>query len=79
MIILLAIGAIAGWIAGLIMKGGGYGLITNIILGVLGSLVGGWLFDFLDIETGAGFGGSLITAVAGAIVVLWLAKVFNRK
>ena len=47
LIIFLLIGAVAGWLAGLIMKGGGFGLIGNIVVGVIGSLIGGWLFWFI--------------------------------
>ena len=61
----LAIGALAGWLAGNIMKGGGFGLLGNILVGVIGAAVGGWVFGLLGI-TANGLIGSLVTAVAGA-------------
>lgn len=77
-LLFLLVGAVAGWLAGQIMKGGGYGLLWNIILGIIGGIVGGWLFDFLEISTGGGMLGSLITAVAGAVVVLFVASLFKK-
>lgn len=73
----ILIGAVAGWLAGQIMKGAGFGIIVNIILGIVGALVGGWLFDFLDISAGAGLVGSLITATVGAIVVIGIGRLFS--
>lgn len=74
----LIIGAIAGWLAGLIMKGSGYGLLINIILGIVGAFVGSWLFGALGISIASGLLGSLITAVIGAVVVLFIAGLFKR-
>jgi uncharacterized membrane protein YeaQ/YmgE (transglycosylase-associated protein family) len=72
LLIFLAVGAVAGWLAGLIVKGGGFGLLWNIILGIIGGIVGGWLFGVLGISAGSGLVGSIITAVVGAVViVLW--------
>ncbi len=73
----ILIGAIAGWLAGTIMKGKGYGILMNIVLGIIGALVGGWMFDVLGIYTGAGLIGSLITATVGAIVVIAISRVFT--
>jgi uncharacterized membrane protein YeaQ/YmgE (transglycosylase-associated protein family) len=69
LIIFLVIGAVAGWLAGVIMKGGGYGLVGDIIVGVIGSLIGGWLFGLLGIAAG-GFIGSIIAAVVGGIILI---------
>ncbi|MES3040818.1 MAG: GlsB/YeaQ/YmgE family stress response membrane protein [Pseudomonadota bacterium] len=63
----LLIGAIAGWLAGLIMKGGGKGLIGNMVVGVLGSVIGGFLFQSVGIAAGG-----LVTALIGAIVLLFV-------
>lgn len=71
LIIFLAIGAVAGWLAGLILKGRSYGLIGNIIIGVIGAILGGHIFDWLDMSTG-GLGGSILTATVGAIALLLL-------
>ena len=67
-IIFLVIGAVAGWIAGQIMRGGGFGLFGNIVVGVIGALIGGWLFGLLGIAVG-GLIGSIIAAVPSGV---WL-------
>ncbi|MGV8095480.1 MAG: GlsB/YeaQ/YmgE family stress response membrane protein [Mangrovibacterium sp.] len=74
----ILIGILAGFIAGKIMKGSGFGLIVNFIVGVLGALIGGWIFGALNIDAGGKIG-SLITAVVGAIVLLWLVSLFKKK
>ncbi|MDX1409556.1 MAG: GlsB/YeaQ/YmgE family stress response membrane protein, partial [Saprospiraceae bacterium] len=66
----IIVGAIAGWIAGQIMKGEGFGLFGNILVGIVGGVIGGWLFGALNISAGGGMVGSIITAVAGAIVLV---------
>jgi uncharacterized membrane protein YeaQ/YmgE (transglycosylase-associated protein family) len=70
----LLIGLAAGWLAGQIMKGGSFGLVGNLVVGVIGALLGGFLFRTLGIAAG-GLIGSLITAVVGAIVLLALLRV----
>lgn len=77
LIYFLLIGAAAGWIAGQLMKGGGFGLIINIILGIVGAFVGGWLLGELGVSVGGGLTGSLITSVIGAVVVLFVAGLFR--
>jgi len=74
----LLIGAAAGWISGQIMKGKDFGWVQNMIVGVVGSLLGGWLFSFLGISAAPGLVGSLVTAVFGAIVLLWIARMVNK-
>lgn len=78
LIIFLAIGALAGWLAGLIMKGFGFGLIGNMIVGIVGAVVGGYLFGALGISAGGGLAGSLITAVIGAVVLLVIVRIIKR-
>ena len=73
----LLIGAIAGWIAGNIMRGGGFGLLGNIVVGIVGALVGGWVFGLLGIAAG-GTLGSLVTAVVGACVLLFIVNLVKR-
>ena len=70
-IIFLLIGAVAGWLAGTLMKGGGFGLLGNIIVGIIGSVVGGFVFGLLGISAG-GLIGSIITATAGAALLLFI-------
>ena len=72
----LIVGALAGWIGSLLFKGSGSGLFMNIVLGILGAIVGGWIFDKLDIQIG-GFKGAVITAAIGAFVVLWIFRFFG--
>jgi uncharacterized membrane protein YeaQ/YmgE (transglycosylase-associated protein family) len=69
-IVWLIIGALAGWIAGRLVKGGGFGLIGDIIVGIVGAFIGGWLAGVLGIGIGGGFIASLITAVIGAVILL---------
>jgi uncharacterized membrane protein YeaQ/YmgE (transglycosylase-associated protein family) len=69
LIFTLIIGALAGWLAGKVMKGEGFGLIGNIVVGVVGAVLGGFLFGFLGVSAG-GMIGSLVTATIGAIVLL---------
>lgn len=74
-IIWLVLGAVAGWLAGTIMKGGGFGLVGNIIVGIVGSAIGGFLFGGM---IGGGAIGSIITAVLGAIVLLFIIGLIKR-
>lgn len=71
------IGAVAGWLAGLIMKGGGFGLIGNIIVGIIGAFVGGWLLGTLGIVIATGLVGAIINATIGAVVVLFALKLIR--
>lgn len=73
----IIIGILAGFIAGKIMRGGGFGILINLVVGVVGALIGGWLFGLLGIAAGGVFG-SLITAIVGAIVLLWVVSFFKR-
>lgn len=75
----IIIGAVAGWLAGKIMRGGGFGLLMNIVVGVVGALIGGWVFDLLSISLGSGIVGNLITALVGSILLLWIISLFKRK
>jgi len=77
LLIFLAIGAVAGWLAGTLMKGGGFGLLINIVLGVVGALVGGFVFGLLGISAG-GLIGSIVTSTVGAVVVLLLVGLVKK-
>ena len=70
LIAVLIIGAIAGWLAGKILKGKGYGLIGNIVVGIVGAFVGSYLFGFLGLSAG-GFFGTIIMSTVGAVVLLY--------
>ncbi|MBA2780143.1 GlsB/YeaQ/YmgE family stress response membrane protein [Billgrantia kenyensis] len=67
----LVIGGLAGWIAGNIMRGGGFGILPNIGVGIVGAVIGGFLFRLLGLQAG-GLIGSLVTATVGAVVLLWV-------
>jgi uncharacterized membrane protein YeaQ/YmgE (transglycosylase-associated protein family) len=70
----ILIGIVAGWLAGKIMKGGGFGLFGDLIVGVLGALVGGFVFGLLGISSDGGLIGSLTTATVGAVVLIALLR-----
>jgi uncharacterized membrane protein YeaQ/YmgE (transglycosylase-associated protein family) len=74
----LIIGAVAGWLAGLIVKGGGFGLIVDIIVGIVGAVIGGWLAGQLGIQVGGGFVSSIIVAMAGAVILLFVIRLLKR-
>lgn len=78
LLIYLAIGAVAGWLAGNIMKGGGSGLLMNMVIGVIGAMVGGVLFGLLGIKAG-GLIGSIITATVGAVLLLFIIGKFKKR
>ncbi len=77
-ILYLLLGAVAGWLAGQIMRGGGFGLLWNIIIGIIGGFIGGWLMSLLHIQK-AGLLWELIVAVIGAIVLLFVVSLFKKK
>lgn len=77
LLIFLAVGAVAGWLAGNIMRGGGFGLLVNIVVGVIGAVIGGWVFGLLGISTN-GLIGSLVTAIAGAVMLLFVMGVIKK-
>ena len=74
----ILIGIAAGWLAGQIMKGGGYGLVGDLIVGVIGALLGGWLFGLAGIAS-AGLIGQLVVATIGAIVLIVLLRLIKKK
>ena len=78
LLVWLFIGAVAGWLAGLIVKGYGFGLLGNIVVGIVGAVVGGWLFDALDIVALHGIVGAIIGATIGAVAVLFLLSLVRR-
>jgi uncharacterized membrane protein YeaQ/YmgE (transglycosylase-associated protein family) len=74
----IVVGLIAGWLAGQVMKGGGYGVLVDIVLGILGGIVGGWIFGMLGLGAGAGMIGSIIVAFVGAVVLVALTRAVKR-
>ena len=74
----LVVGLIAGWLAGVVMKGGGYGVVADIILGILGGLLGGWIFSNLGVGAGGGLIGGIVVAFIGAVVLVAITRVLKR-
>ncbi|AKM42809.1 GlsB/YeaQ/YmgE family stress response membrane protein [Burkholderia seminalis] len=77
LIIWLVIGAIAGWLAGVLVKGGGFGLLVDIVVGILGAVIGGWLAGLLGIGF-SGILGSIVIALIGAVILLLVIRLFRR-
>jgi uncharacterized membrane protein YeaQ/YmgE (transglycosylase-associated protein family) len=77
-IIWLIVGAIAGWLAGMVVKGGGFGLIGDIIVGIIGALIAGFLLPQIGIVIGSGIIGSIIDAFIGAVILLIILRLLKR-
>jgi uncharacterized membrane protein YeaQ/YmgE (transglycosylase-associated protein family) len=77
-IIWILVGAIAGWLAGLVVRGFGFGLVGNIVVGIIGAFLGGWLFGALGFAIGAGIINTIFTAFIGAVVLLLIVRVVKR-
>ena len=78
MLYAILVGLIAGWLAGMVMKGGGYGIVVDIVLGLVGGVIGGWLFSAMGIFPGAGMVGSVIVAFVGAVILVALSRMLKR-
>jgi len=77
-IVLLLVGAVAGWLAGKIVSGYGYGLIGNVVVGILGAFIASWILPRLGIGIGGGILASIIHATIGAVILLALLRVVKR-
>jgi uncharacterized membrane protein YeaQ/YmgE (transglycosylase-associated protein family) len=77
-IVWLIVGAIAGWLAGLIVKGGGFGLLGNIVIGIIGAVVAGWLLPYLGINLGTGIIAAIIDSAIGGVIVLVIISLVKR-
>lgn len=78
LIVWLIIGGVAGWLAGLIVRGGGYGVIGDIVVGIVGSMLFGWLFGASGMAVGSGIIGSIIAATIGAVLLILLLRLVTR-
>jgi len=78
LLVFLIVGAVAGWLAGLLVKGYGFGLLGNIVVGVVGAFIAGWLFPALGISLGTGIVAAIIHAVIGAVILLVLIRLIKR-
>jgi uncharacterized membrane protein YeaQ/YmgE (transglycosylase-associated protein family) len=72
------VGLIAGWLAGKVMKGGGYGVVMDIVIGIIGSIIGGWVFGRLGGFPFGGMLGTIVVAFAGAVILLWLIRMIKK-
>jgi uncharacterized membrane protein YeaQ/YmgE (transglycosylase-associated protein family) len=75
----IIIGAIAGWLAGQFMKGSGFGLLGDIVVGVIGAFIGGWVFRALGVSLGGGLIGTLIVAFVGAVLLLFIVRLVTGR
>ena len=74
----IVVGLIAGWAAGKIMKGGGYGPIADIVLGIVGGIVGGWVVGLFGLG-GRGLVSSILVAILGAVILIWITRLIKKK
>jgi len=79
LLVIVLVGLIAGWLAGQIMRGSGFGLIGDLIAGLLGALVGDWLLPHLNIHFGVGIVALIINALVGAIVLLFILRLIGGR
>jgi uncharacterized membrane protein YeaQ/YmgE (transglycosylase-associated protein family) len=79
LIVFLLIGAVAGWLAGVIMKGFGFGLIGNIVVGILGAFIAGLVLPMVGVSIGGGIVGSIIHATIGALILLFLVGLVRKR
>lgn len=79
LVVFLLVGAVAGWLAGVMMKGRGFGLVRDIIIGIIGGFIGGYLFDLLNISLGTGIISAIMTAAIGAILLLFTIGLLRRR
>jgi uncharacterized membrane protein YeaQ/YmgE (transglycosylase-associated protein family) len=74
----IIVGLIAGFLAGKVMKGGGFGVLMDIVIGMVGAMIGGWVFGMVGIFPGGGLIGSILVAFVGACILLWLVRLIKR-
>jgi uncharacterized membrane protein YeaQ/YmgE (transglycosylase-associated protein family) len=78
LLVWLVVGAVAGWLASTLVRGGGMGLIGDIVVGILGAFIGGWLLPRLGIHMGIGLVSVVISATIGAVVLLLILRLIRR-
>jgi len=77
-LIFLVVGAVAGWLAGQIVKGHGFGLVGNIVVGIVGAFIAGWLLPAIGLSIGGGIIAAIIHALIGAVILLVLIGLIKR-
>jgi uncharacterized membrane protein YeaQ/YmgE (transglycosylase-associated protein family) len=78
LVLILVVGVIAGWLAGQLVRGTGFGLIGDLIIGVIGAFIGTWLLPQLNIHIGSGMVGAIVSATIGAVLLLIILRVFRQ-
>ena len=78
LIIMIIVGAIAGWLAGKLVRGFGFGLLWNVVIGIIGAFIGVWLLTKLGLQPASGFLGSIVNATIGAVVLLVIIGLLRR-
>jgi len=74
----ILVGLVAGWLAGILMKGGGFGVLGDIVVGIVGAVIGGFLFSTFGVSTGGGLLGAIIVATIGAVVLIFVLRLIKR-
>jgi len=78
MLYAIIVGLIAGWLAGVVMKGGGYGILIDILLGIVGGILGNWIFGSLGLSSGGGLFGSIAVSFVGAVILVAVSRMLKR-
>ena len=78
LIILIVVGLVAGWLAGIIWRGGGFGLLGNLVVGLIGSFLGSFIFRLIGLHVSSIIG-SIIAAIVGALILLAIVNLFARR
>src|SRR5262249_54429279 len=79
LVLILVVGVVAGWLAGQLVRGTGFGLIGDLIIGVIGAFIGTWLLPQLNIHIGSGMVGAIVSATIGAVLLLIILRVFRKR
>jgi uncharacterized membrane protein YeaQ/YmgE (transglycosylase-associated protein family) len=74
----IVVGLVAGWLAGVLVKGGGFGVLGDIVVGIVGALIGGYLFSSMGASLGGGLIGSIVVATIGAIILILILRLIKR-
>lgn len=77
-LVFIAVGGLAGWIAGVVVRGGGQGIVLNVVVGILGAFLGGWVFNTLGIVATGGLGELFLMATVGAVILLAILRLIAR-
>jgi uncharacterized membrane protein YeaQ/YmgE (transglycosylase-associated protein family) len=79
LLVILVVGVIAGWLAGQLVTGSGFGLIGDLVIGVIGAFIGTWLLPRLNLHIGSGMVGAIVSATMGAVLLLIIVRAFRKR